>query len=204
MTGTRKAFSGSKAIRRLVCALLTLLLVAADPVTDLQWTALRNMIISTAEMIALPFRLARLSAQPADTVLLVPVDGAKVKQIADTWGASRPGGRIHAGQDIFARKGTPVRSATRGYVIDVARNALGGNVVVIVGAGGRRYYYAHLEAFAAEIRVGQVVTPDMVIGFVGTSGNAVHTPPHLHFAMYTSMGAVNPLPLLRDRVSSAP
>jgi murein DD-endopeptidase MepM/ murein hydrolase activator NlpD len=184
--------------------LLTLWLAAADPLTNAHWTPLRNVIISMVETIALPFRLARLSAQAPDTVLLMPVAGARVRQIADTWGAPRPRGRIHRGQDIFARRGTAVRSATAGYVINVGRNALGGNVVVIVGSGARRYYYAHLEAFAPEMRVGKAVTPDMVIGFVGTSGNAVHTPPHLHFAIYTSAGVVNPLPLLRDRASSSP
>jgi peptidoglycan LD-endopeptidase LytH len=184
--------------------LLTLWLVAADPVTNVHWTSLRNIITSMAEIIALPFRLARLSAQAPDAMLLMPVAGARVRQIADSWGAPRPGGRIHRGQDIFARRGTAVRSATTGYVINVGRNALGGNIVVIVGAGARRYYYAHLEAVAPEMRVGKAVTPDMVIGFVGTSGNAVRTPPHLHFAIYTSAGAVNPLPLLRDPGSSWP
>jgi murein DD-endopeptidase MepM/ murein hydrolase activator NlpD len=96
-----------------------------------------------------------------------------------------------------------VRSATQGYVVRLGENALGGRVVLIAGAGGRRYYYAHLEAFAADLRVGRYVTPETLIGFVGTTGNAARTPPHLHFAVYTVVGAVNPLPMLQDRMPSS-
>jgi peptidoglycan LD-endopeptidase LytH len=151
-------------------------------------------------VIVLPFQLGRLAAQRPDAVLLMPVAGAKVSRVADTWGTSRSGGRTHQGQDIFARKGTAVFSATGGYVVRLGYNPLGGNAVMIAGAGGRRYYYAYLETFAPEMRVGKRVAPDTVIGFVGNTGNAVHTPPHLHFAMYTRAGAVNPLPLLRNRI----
>jgi murein DD-endopeptidase MepM/ murein hydrolase activator NlpD len=148
---------------------------------------------------ALPFRVAWLAGQPADAVLLMPVAGALVRGITDTWGAPRSGGRVHDGQDIFAPRGTAVRAATAGYVVRVGRNTLGGNIIVIAGAGGRRYYYAHLDTFAPALRVGQPVTPETIIGCVGTTGNAVRTPPHLHLAMYTMAGATNPLPLLRDR-----
>jgi peptidoglycan LD-endopeptidase LytH len=92
-----------------------------------------------------------------------------------------------------------VLSATRGYVVHVGSNTLGGHTVVIAGAGGRRYYYAYLKAFATDLRVGKPVTPETLIGFVGNTGNAARTPAHLHFAMYTAAGASNPLPLLRDR-----
>jgi peptidase M23-like protein len=82
----------------------------------------------------------------------------------------------------------------------MGKNTLGGRIVLIAGAGDRRYYYAHLEAFAADLRVGTYVTPETLIGTVGTTGNAARTPPHLHFAVYTIGGAINPLPMLQDRV----
>lgn len=70
----------------------------------------------------------------------------------------------------------------------------------ILGAGGRRYYYAHLEDFASDLKAGDFVTVDTLIGYVGTSGNARGTPPHLHFGVYVAgSGAINPLPLLADR-----
>jgi peptidoglycan LD-endopeptidase LytH len=183
---------------------MLLLLVGIDPVTGGLSSTLRDVLARMTEVIVLPFHLARLSTQPPDSLLLMPVATAKVGRIADTWGAPRPGGRVHRGQDIFARRGTAVRSATAGYVVRMGNNALGGNAVVIAGAGGRRYYYAHLEAFAPGLRVGKHVTPETIIGFVGNTGNAVRTPPHLHFAVYTRAGATNPLPLLRDRSPPPP
>jgi peptidoglycan LD-endopeptidase LytH len=186
-----------------VIGLLVVWLFAIEPATRLLWAPLRPALGRAMEVVVLPFRLVRLSAQPPDAVLLMPVAGAQVARITDTWGAPRPGGRRHQGQDIFARQGTAVRSATRGYVVRMGANALGGWVVLIVGAGGRRYYYAHLDAFAPDLRVGTSVTPETIIGFVGNTGNAARTPPHLHFAVYAVGGAVNPLPMLQDRVPSS-
>ncbi len=149
------------------------------------------------QQLSYPFEYARLVAQEPDSTLLVPVADIRVSQIADTWGAPRLGGRTHQGQDIFAPRGTPVLSATDGFVTRVADSGLGGKHVFVTGAGGYRYYYAHLDDFA-NITTGQKVTRGMVLGVVGDTGNAKGTPPHLHFGMYTASGAQNPLPLLLD------
>ena len=69
----------------------------------------------------------------------------------------------------------------------------------IAGAGGRYYYYAHLDSYARGLAIGDRVTTRTVLGYVGTTGNAAGTPPHLHFGVYTANGAINPLPLLVDR-----
>lgn len=143
-------------------------------------------------------KMAQLSLEAPDEYLLMPVEGVRVKQIADTWGAPRSGGRSHAGQDIFAKKGTLVYSATEGYVLRVGEGNLGGKSVFIYGAGGRRYYYAHLDDFAPDLKAGDAVSTDTLIGYVGATGNAKGTPPHLHFGIYGG-GAINPLTLLRDR-----
>lgn len=153
--------------------------------------------------VVLPAYLAAVPSEP-DPQIIMPVEGVRVAQVADTWGAARGGGRRHEGQDIFAPEGTPVRSATHGFVYRIGPARLGGNVVTVVGAGGRRYYYAHLSRFA-DIREGQAVTPDTVLGYVGSTGNAAGTPPHLHFGVYEgrehpcSWDALDPLPLLVDR-----
>ena len=148
---------------------------------------------------ALPFQMARLSARAPDEVLLMPVEGVRVRDVADTWGAPRGANRTHEGQDIFAPRSTRIFSATEGYVLRVTDGTLGGNSVFILGAGGRRYYYTHLEGFAEGLEVGQHVSTDTLIGYVGNSGNAQTTPTHLHFGVYTGEGAMNPLPLLVDR-----
>ena len=143
--------------------------------------------------------VARLSAQEPDKKLAMPLEDVTRRQIADTWHAPRGSSRLHEGQDIFAPKGTPVLSATRGYVYNIGENALGGQTVSVIGAGGRVYYYAHLDKYARRLAVGDLVTTRTVLGYVGTTGNAAGTPPHLHFGVYTTSGAINPLPLLRDR-----
>jgi murein DD-endopeptidase MepM/ murein hydrolase activator NlpD len=118
------------------------------------------------------------------------------QRIRDTWGAQRPGGRRHEGVDIFAPRGTPVVSATRGLVWKVGENALGGNVVWVLGPGGDLHYYAHLDR-VADIVPRQRVEAGTVIGTVGSSGNAERTPPHLHYGLYRrGGGAINPYPLL--------
>lgn len=87
-------------------------------------------------------------------------------------------------------------SATDGIVVTVGANRLGGRIVRILGPSGQWHYYAHLERFAA-IGEGQLVRRGAVIGFVGDSGNARGTPPHLHYGIYRFRGgAVNPYPLL--------
>lgn len=151
------------------------------------------------ERLGSSFAMARLYAQPPDEKLAVPVRGVRVRQIKDTWQAPRSGERLHQGQDIFAPRGTPVQSATEGYVLRVGENNLGGKTVSVLGAGGRVYYYAHLDAYAPELSVGDYVTTETILGEVGTTGNAKGTPPHLHFGIYTTGGAINPLPLLSDK-----
>ena len=153
----------------------------------------------------LAFYTERLPSEP-DTVLYMPVEGVSVASVADTWGAPRGTGRTHEGQDIFAPRGTPIFSAAPGYVYRVGTSNLGGNVVWVIGAGGRRYYYAHLDSWA-DIEEGQAVTVDTLLGYVGNTGNAVSTPPHLHFGIYSGSrrscdrAVHDPLPLLANRQS---
>ncbi|OLF35665.1 MULTISPECIES: M23 family metallopeptidase [unclassified Psychrobacter] len=118
------------------------------------------------------------------------------QRLTDTWGAARSQGRTHEGIDIFAPRGTPVQSTTQGIVSKVGENTLGGRVVVVVGPGGAGHYYAHLEDYA-DISPNDWVGAGDIIGYVGDSGNAKGTPPHVHYGIYISGSAVNPYPLLQ-------
>ncbi len=134
----------------------------------------------------------------------VPVVGVSANALRDTWGAARDGGRRHEGIDIFAPKGTPVTSTTRGLVLRVGQNRLGGNVVWIFGPGGQRHYYAHLERFG-DLKPGDFVMPGDIVGYVGNTGNARGAPPHLHYGVYAARaGAINPFPLLQQIKSVSP
>lgn len=146
-------------------------------------------------------RVAHLYIKEPDRKISMPFDDVSRRQIADTWHVPRGTGRQHEGQDIFAPKGTPILSATNGYIYKVGENNLGGQTVSVISAGGRVYYYAHLDRYAPNLAVGDPVTTRTVLGYVGTTGNASGTPPHLHFGIYTMSGAINPLPLLTDRTT---
>jgi murein DD-endopeptidase MepM/ murein hydrolase activator NlpD len=166
-------------LRRLLVPILLALLAGA------LWPPLRH-----------PLRIARLATSSAPARLPVPVEGIRARQIADTWGGPRSGGRTHQGVDIFAPRGTPVRSTTDGLVLRVGTNALGGQIVAILGPGWQVHYYAHLDRFGA-FRPGDFVAEGDLIGYVGDTGNARGTPYHLHYGVYApGSGAVNPWPML--------
>src|SRR5215813_582864 len=143
--------------------------------------------------------VARLYTETAETRISMPLKDVSKRQITDTWHAPRGTDRLHEGQDIFAPRGTPIYSATRGYIYKVGEDNLGGHTVSVIGAGGRIYYYAHLDSDAPNIAVGDPVSTRSLLGYVGSTGNANGSPPHLHFGVYATSGAINPLPLLTDR-----
>ncbi|MES1933530.1 metalloendopeptidase-like membrane protein [Salinisphaera shabanensis T35B1] len=131
--------------------------------------------------------------------LSFPVKGAAARDIGSGFGAPRDGGsRRHHGVDIFAARGTPVTAVADGRV-RTGTGGIGGNHVWLssgmLGIGGARYYYAHLDSFNVES--GASVSKGDVLGYVGNTGNARTTPPHLHFGIYTSFGPVDPAPFLR-------
>lgn len=135
----------------------------------------------------------RLEAQ-----LAFPVEGRNERAILSGWGADRDGGRrSHEGVDIFAPRGTPVLAAADGVIRRVQVTRLGGKVVWLRDpVRNASLYFAHLDSQA--VRAGQRVRTGDVLGFVGNTGNARTTNPHLHFGVYRrGEGAVDPAPFLR-------
>lgn len=127
-----------------------------------------------------------------------PVEGAAWRDIGSFFGVDRDGGaRKHHGVDIFAKRGTPVTAVIDGYV-RTGTGARGGEHVWLsgsmIGFGSARYYYAHLDSFAVES--GDRVKKGDILGYVGNTGNAITTPPHLHFGIYSG-GPVDPAPFLK-------
>jgi murein DD-endopeptidase MepM/ murein hydrolase activator NlpD len=143
-------------------------------------------------------QVVRLLRQPPPAVLPVPVEGVPRSALVDTWGALRSEGRSHEGIDIFAPRGTPVRSATPGVVVRKGWNRLGGKTVTVFGPAGWFHYYAHLNDWDAPA-TGDWVEAGTVLGYVGDTGNAKGTPPHLHYGIYQSGKARDPYPLLARR-----
>jgi len=138
----------------------------------------------------------------AKALLAFPVDGVNASAIWSGFGAERDGGRrAHRGVDIFAPRGTPVLAATDGWVTGVGSTRVGGNVIWMQPLfGNMRVYYAHLHEQWVE--PGEFVTAGQPLGAVGNTGNAVTTPPHLHFGVYVRQpgrrgGAQDPVDFLR-------
>jgi murein DD-endopeptidase MepM/ murein hydrolase activator NlpD len=122
---------------------------------------------------------------------LCPVQGPV--GFGDTWGAPRSGGRTHLGVDMIGAKGLPLVAVVDGFAASKV-NELGGNTVALSGVDGNRYYYAHLDSWGT---LG-AVTAGTVIGYVGQTGNAIYSVPHLHFEIHPGGGAaVNPYPTVR-------
>jgi murein DD-endopeptidase MepM/ murein hydrolase activator NlpD len=120
---------------------------------------------------------------------------------SDTFGAPRsdvPGG-WHHGDDIFGQLGQPLLAVADGIVFSIGWNKIGGNRLWLRDGQGNEFYYAHLSAFSTLAVNGAHVQAGDVIGFMGNSGDAETTPPHLHFEVHPVSllyldydGAVNP------------
>jgi murein DD-endopeptidase MepM/ murein hydrolase activator NlpD len=122
---------------------------------------------------------------------------------SDTFGAPRADVSYHHGDDIFGQVGQPLLAVSDGTVFSVGWNDIGGNRLWLRDRQGNQFYYAHLSAFSTFARNGAHVKAGTVVGFMGNTGDAETTPPHLHFEIHPVSllfldydGAVNPTPYL--------
>lgn len=118
-----------------------------------------------------------------------PVQGAVY---INDWHFPRPGGRIHLGTDMFAPHGTPVVAPVSGNLEQID-GTLGGLQFWLRGDDGNLYIGTHMSGFGLD---GRVQAGDLV-GYVGKTGNAKSTPPHLHFEIIVNDTEINPYPTLR-------
>lgn len=139
----------------------------------------------------------RLDVLPTGGGYAFPVYGDDTSY-SDDWGAPRRETGRHEGNDIFAPAGTPVVAVTDGRLYRVGTRRIPGNRLWLENSRGDTFFYAHLSAFSETARNGADVRAGDVLGFVGSTGDAEQTPPHLHFEVHPLDGdAVNPYPFLR-------
>lgn len=131
---------------------------------------------------------------------------------SDDFGAPRSGGRTHEGNDIMGAKGQHLISAVDGRVNWLRHDATG-NMLSIRDSDGWTYRYIHINndtpgtddgansfehAFAPGIEEGASVTAGQHVAYLGDSGNAEETTPHLHFEIRRPDGSsINPWTSLR-------
>lgn len=141
-------------------------------------------------------RAPSLDALPTDRGYVFPVFSEY--GYTDDWGAPRQHTGTHEGTDVFAPTGTPVLAVTDGRLYRVGTRRIPGNRMWLRSPTGDTFFFGHLAAFAHDARNGAKVRAGDVIGFVGSTGDAEQTPPHLHFEIHPQDGeAVNPYPFLR-------
>jgi murein DD-endopeptidase MepM/ murein hydrolase activator NlpD len=118
--------------------------------------------------------------------LAFPVEGLGPESLINSFADPRGGGaRRHRAVDILAPRRTPVRAVEAGTVARLDRSLAGGISVYQFDPGERYcYYYAHLDAYAPGLTEGAKVERGQLLGYVGTTGNAPRSTPHLHFAIY--------------------
>ncbi|MDF2752683.1 MAG: metalloendopeptidase-like rane protein [Gaiellaceae bacterium] len=103
---------------------------------------------------------------------------------SNTFNAPRSTTGWHHGEDIFAPLGAPILAVANGIVYSVGWNDVGGLRFWLQDSAGNEFYYAHLSAFSPLAINGAQVRAGDVIGFVGNTGDAEHTPYHLHFEIH--------------------
>lgn len=155
----------------------------------------------------------------AETVVDItfPVNGAVT--FVNDFNFARSGGRIHHATDLMAAKMTPIVAAADGVIAFAPTvQPSYGYMIIEVGDDGYIYNYVHMNndtpgtddgkggvanAYATGIKKGVRVTRGQHIGYVGDSGNAESTAPHLHFEIYKGNTAVNPYASLKAAQNAA-
>jgi murein DD-endopeptidase MepM/ murein hydrolase activator NlpD len=143
--------------------------------------------------------------------LAFPVRGIELASIADSFTDARGATRVHNAMDIMAARGTPVVAVDAGRVSRLGKGGAGGITVYQVDQAGRYgFYYAHLDRLAPGLAVGQAIRRGDVLGYVGTTGNAPASAPHLHFAIYEMAAGrgpwggrpINPYPVWKKKAAA--
>jgi murein DD-endopeptidase MepM/ murein hydrolase activator NlpD len=129
------------------------------------------------------------SAQPAGPIrqgsgsMVWPVNGAFTSPFGMRWG------RLHAGIDLAAPEGTPIRAADSGRVIIAAWTGGYGNYTCISHSSSLSTCYAHQSRYGTS--VGANVGKGQVIGYVGNTGHSFGA--HLHFEVRVNGSPVDPM-----------
>jgi murein DD-endopeptidase MepM/ murein hydrolase activator NlpD len=170
---------------------------------------------------ASPGRSPAHATSPARAIAIVFPLATGAVRFTSGFGDPRAGGRTHHGQDMFCAKWTPILAVVNGTVDWIAsgRPKNGKSYSILLrGDDGNQYFYDHLNndnpgtkdnlgdpefAYAPGLHDGVRVTAGQIIGYVGDSGDAEPSGPHLHFEIHLRSWdtPVDPGPALRAALS---
>ena len=177
--------------------------------------ALTAVLAVLCAMAAVVVPAAPLSADPGPEYRRIHFPVADAVSFSDDYGAPRSGGRTHEGNDLMGQKMQRLLAVVDGTVRSarVDASGLSGNMLIITDAEGWTYRYIHLNndtpgtddntnllqwLFPEGITVGSRVKAGQHVSFMGDSGNAEATAPHLHFEIHRPDGSpINPWTSLR-------
>lgn len=129
-------------------------------------------------------RIGKIPDDLAAKHLTIPVQGAKADELKPMFYDSR-GRRGHEAIDIMAPKGRPVIAAEDGTITKLFKSVPGGITIYEFDPTEKyAYYYAHLDHYADGLKEGAKIKRGQIVGYVGSTGNAATTQPHLHFAIF--------------------
>ncbi len=101
---------------------------------------------------------------------------------------------VHFGLDLAALKGTPIKAAANGKVIEAGMGNGYGKTVLLLHNHAYKTRYAHLDRI--KVSAGQLIQRGQTIGTVGATGNVRGNgtdASHLHFEVHQNGRQVNPL-----------
>jgi murein DD-endopeptidase MepM/ murein hydrolase activator NlpD len=166
-----------------------------------QLTSLRTTALSGRLARAFEFGLTPSSGSSsdnwlnlADAPMLWPIMGPITSSFGERQDPFNGEGAFHAGVDISASFGQPVRATADGVVLTAGLASGYGREIMIDHGNGMQTLYGHLSGFA--ITTGEQVKIGQIIGYVGTSGRS--TGPHLHYEVRIRNVPVNPHKYLRE------
>ncbi len=122
----------------------------------------------------------------------LPVDGAPTSNFGTRSYYNGRARSPHAGVDFTSEPGTPIRASNHGAVALAAPLYFTGNTVIIDHGARLFSVFAHLSEF--QVKAGEVVMPDTIVGLVGATGRV--TGPHLHWSVRLNGARVDPLSLV--------
>jgi hypothetical protein len=159
-------------------------------------------VLVTVAVAAPPPAAAQAEVRP----IVFPVEGPV--RFSDSWHAPRSGGRVHLGVDIMGDKLQRLLAAVDGTVTWIRHDTVAGNNLRITDSQGWTYHYVHINndtpgtddganprewAFIGNLQRGDEVKAGQPIAYLGDSGNAEDTAPHLHFEIHRPDGTpINP------------